>query len=255
MLKTAIGIFIAALIAELMGTPAMAADMAQPLYKGPQPLPAPAFSWSGFYVGVFGGYGWVSSDWTLAQQSPPTGFTLNGTEQRLRPSGALGGIELGADQQISNWVVGIGADLSLIDSDASNTILLPGTLTFAMARSQVNWLATVTGRAGYAIDRSLFYVKGGLAGAEFKDTYSLTDVLGGFVNFGNQTNTRVGWTVGAGYEYAVFDHWTVKLEYDYMGFGAKDETFTATSGGVDVGWDQSIKRTLQIAKAGVGYKF
>jgi outer membrane immunogenic protein len=206
-----------------------------------------AFSWSGFYLGVHGGYGWGSSDWTLTQIP----FTQN-----LRSSGLLGGIQVGANHQFGNWVVGFEADFSLIDADVTSTDALGGGET-ATAHSQIDWLTTFTGRFGYAFDRSLLYIKGGVAGAEFKDNMSLTQPPL-FVDSGTQSNTRIGWTAGVGFEYALFNNWTAKIEYNYLDFGTKDETFVFPSGGIggtSVAINQSIERKLQLVKVGINYKF
>jgi outer membrane immunogenic protein len=223
---------------------AMAADF--PVKGGGYFEPPRAFSWSGFYMGVHGGYGWGSSDWTesIVNSNP-------------RSRGFLGGFQGGANHQFGNWVAGIEADFSLIDADATSTDpTIPSFVVgaTATARSQIDWLATFTGRFGYAFDRSLLYVKGGLAGAEFKDNFLIT-FPGFVVNSAPQSNTRVGWTAGAGFEYAVFNNWTAKIEYDYLDFGSNDEIFSLTANGLIQNHNLSIKRKLQLVKVGINYKF
>jgi outer membrane immunogenic protein len=223
--------------------------------KGDYIEPPRAFSWSGFYIGVHGGYGWGSSNWTVNDETPPLGLT--GTANP-RSRGFLGGIQGGANHQFGNWVARIEADFSLIDADATSTDALGGAPGInATAHSQIDWLATFTGRFGYAFDRSLLYVKGGVAGAEFKDHYAYfaSGLGGGFFDFGTQSNTRIGWTAGAGFEYALLNNWSAKIEYDYLDFGSKDETFVISSGGASVGLNQSIERKLQLVKLGINYKF
>ena len=112
------------------------------------------------------------------------------------------------------------------------------------------------------VDRSLLYVKGGVAGAEFKDNLSFSAVFGPGVSpftDGTQSNTRIGWTAGAGFEYAVFNNWTANIEYDYLDFGTKDQTFvvdlTAFGQGGSTPINESIKRKLQLVKVGINYKF
>ena len=219
--------------------------------KGGYVEPPQAFSWSGFYMGVHGGYGWGSSDWTL------NGGFITGTANP-RSRGFLGGIQGGADHQFGNWVAGIEADLSLIDADATSTDALGGFPGInATAHSQIDWLATFTGRFGYAFDRSLLYVKGGVAGAEFKDHYSYfqSGLGGGLFDLGTQSNTRIGWTAGAGFEYAILNNWTAKIEYNYLDFGSKDETFVVSGAAPTAGFNQSIERKLQLVKLGINYKF
>jgi outer membrane immunogenic protein len=238
-------------LAALIGTPALAADlpMAAPVYKAAPPVP---FSWSGFYIGVNAGYGWASSNWTILSITPPTPISATANP---KSAGLLGGIEVGADHQFGNWVLGIGADLSLIDSDVSSTSTDPGTGIALTAHSEIDWLATFTARAGYALDRSLLYVKGGVAGAEFKDDYELS-LAAVAIDSGVQTNTRLGWTIGAGYEYAILDNWSARIEYDYLDFARKDETFFFAGGaGTSASFTQSIDRKIQLVKLGIDYKF
>jgi outer membrane immunogenic protein len=250
------GSILAALFGAAVCADAAFAGDVDPSRSAVAALPAPpAFSWSGFYVGVHGGYGWASSHWTLTGAIPPSAFPIVGTQEDMQSSGLLAGVQLGFDHQFGNWVAGFEAELSLITSDASATVPLPATLSFETGRSQTNWLATFTARGGYAFDRSLFYVKGGVAGAEFKDSAWLTDVAGGYIDFGNQTDTHLGWTIGAGYEYAILDNWTAKIEYDYLDFGTTREAFSANEGGTSAQWNQSIAHKLQQVEAGFNYRF
>ena len=86
--------------------------------------------------------------------------------------------------------------------------------------SKVKGLSSVTGRVGYAWDRFLGYVKGG--GAWEQDEYSWTSP--GFT-IGTITQTRSGWTVGIGGEYAFTNNLSGFIEYDYYGFGTKSASF------------------------------
>ena len=86
---------------------------------------------------------------------------------------------------------------------------------------RTDFLASITARVGYAWDSWLFYGKGGVAWAG--DNYSAADLLGTFDFEGLET--RIGWTAGAGVEWALWNNWSVKLEYDYYGFGTRSVTF------------------------------
>jgi outer membrane immunogenic protein len=131
-------------------------------------------------MGVHAGYGWRDSTFNLVDTSSeffPTGLTF------LNPksSGILGGIQGGANQQFGSWVFGIEADMSMIDgsSVASGPF---GDPAFPDARviahSEIDWLATFTSRLGYAVDRSLFYIKGGVAAGAFSERYTFDDPTG-----------------------------------------------------------------------------
>ena len=108
-------------------------------------------------------------------------------------------------------------------------------------------MASVTGRVGYAWDRWMLYAKGGFAGAGNK--YSAFDVFQTY-NF-QGTENRVGWTAGAGLEWAMWEDWSVRLEYDYFGFGTQNVTFidsiSATTAPV------KIKQNIQLITLGVNF--
>ena len=76
----------AGLMALAMASPSSAADLPR---KAPAYYVAPFFSWSGFYVGINGGYGWGNSSWT----------NIGGTTGDFRVKGALAGATLGFNLQ------------------------------------------------------------------------------------------------------------------------------------------------------------
>ena len=79
-----------------------------------------------------------------------------------------------------------------------------------------NWLATFRGRVGYAFDRWLPYVTAGGAYGNVKATASVP-ILG---LSASASSSQLGWTVGAGLEYAFLGNWTAKLEYLYVDLGS-----------------------------------
>lgn len=122
------------------------------------------------------------------------------------------------------------------------------------ARSEIDWLATFTSRLGYAVDRSLIYVKGGVAAGAFAESYTLSDP-NAFLTDTLDSTTRVGWTVGAGLEYAFLPNWSARVEYNYLDFGTKAETFSIRPVPVTFGFNQEIEHSLHLVKAGINYKF
>lgn len=139
---------------------------------------------------------------------------------------------------------------------------------------RTDFLATVTGRLGYAWDRLLLYAKGG--GAFAHDEYRLvTTGVQTFVTLPSSTfceanagqflfpgctlftgaqnfdfdikQNRAGWTVGAGLEYAIAPHWTIKAEYNYMDFGNKTVGFGP--------FNVEVHEHLHAFKVGVNYLF
>ena len=207
---------------------ALAADMQRPVYKAPPAGVLPvAYDWTGFYIGGHVGYGWAEKSWR-------DGFGLDIAHEA---SGFLGGAQAGFNYQIGQFVLGAEGDWSWSDMKGSSSV---GAANF---NTNVNWTATLTGRAGIAFDRLLVYAKGGAAWA--KDRYSTN----AYALLGSElTDTRLGWTVGAGLEYAFAPQWTAKLEYNYMDFGTRSVSFAP-------GTSTDIDQQVHAIKLGVNYKF
>jgi outer membrane immunogenic protein len=182
---------------------------------------APAYDWSGPYVGIFGGYGWGSFEFD--------NFDTFGGE----PEGWLLGVEAGANFQMDTFVLGIEGDIAW--SDASDGIT--DFISFG-GDVDVNWLGTLTARAGVAADRALFYVEGGIAAAEVQ-------LVGdSVVGLYDETSTAFGWVVGGGVEFALTDNITTKLEYNYVSMAGSSDFF---------GDDYTV--TAHTVKAGLNLAF
>jgi len=233
---------VAAVAFSVLAASAYAADLEMPL-KAP-PVPSP--TWTSCYAGVQGGGGWgqTSLNDTTLIVSPVSGFTSASTNI----SGFLLGGEIGCDYQFaSNWVAGIEGSAAWTNIAGNVGVATPG-LPFADSATfteNTDLLASVTGRLGYAWNNWLLYVKGG--GAWTGNRYSAFDAAATYDFQGLET--RFGWTAGAGVEWAFSPSWSVKLEYDYYGFGTGGVTFidsiTGTVGPLD------IKQNIQVVKLGV----
>lgn len=206
---------------------AMAADLAR---RSDMPLKAPlyepAFSWTGFYIGVNGGGAFGQSTYNFAGMVNP-GFDTSG--------GLIGGT-VGFNYQIGRSVWGLegDGDWSSISGSAS---CLGG---LATCQTSNNWLATVRGRLGYAFDRVLPYVTGGAAFGNIETGVPVQTV----------DTTGTGWTVGAGIEYAFLPNWTTKIEYLYVDLGSID-CGLACAGIAPT----KIDFTTNVVRAGLNYKF
>jgi opacity protein-like surface antigen len=117
----------------------------------------------------------------------------------------------------------------------------------------VEALGTATGRAGFAWDRSLAYVKGGAAWTA--TSYSLYGNTNGALTLGSGTTdiSEWGWTVGAGIEYALTAHWTALAEYDHVGLPTVTVPFPTVA--LVNAQTISVRQTLDLFKLGVNYKF
>ncbi|MCC2096171.1 MAG: porin family protein [Hyphomicrobiales bacterium] len=213
----------------IMSGAAVAADL--PAREAP-PAPAPVFTvfnWSGFYVGANVGYGFGRSSW----RSPVAGSASATPE----PSDVFGGVQIGYNYQIGSIVLGIEGDLN---SGVRDTTLWSNPAFRARARTA--YLGSIRARAGYAFDRALIYITGGFGFADWK--YRT-------ITFGTQVGgNNVGWTLGAGFEYALTNNWSVKAEYLHYDFGKK----TAVAGTLD-GVPQRVKTNVDTFKIGVNYRF
>ena len=178
--------------------------------------------------------------------SPITGFT----SANLDTSGYMFGGQIGCDYQFtSHWVLGIEGEASGGDIGGKTAVAVPAvapgdTATF---KETTDFLTSATGRVGYAWDRWLPYIKGGAAWAG--DKYSAFDALQTYDFEGLET--RFGWTAGAGVEWALWDDWSLTLEYDYYGFGSRSVTFIDTISGT-VG-PEDVRQDIQVVKLGLNF--
>jgi outer membrane immunogenic protein len=210
----------AGLLAAAMALPSFAADMPQPAYKAPS-SDAP-WNWTGFYVGINGGYGFGKSNWT----------NVASTTGDFNVRGALAGGTIGYNLQSGMWVWGAEADI--------DAIWIKGTDATICCETKNTWLATARGRIGYAFDHWLPFLTGGAAFGDIKMT-----PVGGAL----ETTTKVGWTAGGGLEYAFMGAWSAKVEYLYADLG-KASCDVATCG---VATDVTFKTS--IVRGGINYHF
>ena len=232
----------AALIA--LAGPAIAADMRAPVYKAPPPV-VPAWSWTGCFVGGHGGSLWTKQDWTnLTPGGDFFGAWLGGHQA----NSWLGGVQAGCDYQFAGgFVIGIQGDYAWTDAAGSHD----STREFGVAyHSKAKSLASVTGRVGYAWDRFLGYVRGG--GAWQRNDYSASTIILGTVYAG--TETRSGWTVGVGGEYAFTNVLSGFVEYSYYDYGSGRVPLTPLLAGLRPGL-VDVKETTSVVRAGLNIRF
>ena len=197
---------------------AAAADM--PLKAPPLPPPPAVYDWTGIYIG--GNLGGASShqNFQFVNTVPPglTPIPPGFAEGSDSASGAIAGGQIGANLQLQHWVVGVE-----FQGDWTNLSSQHLTPTFQnLLNTNVNSIALLTGRVGYAWDRLLVYGKGGGAWINEQNARGLGVPFGGFppgTYFAQAQNTASGWTLGAGLEYALSPNWSVGVEYDYLQFG------------------------------------
>lgn len=211
---------------------ALAAD-AVVVESPPEVYVAPVFNWTGAYIGGQVGYLWGDGD-----ASSPT----LGTGE-IEPDGWLGGVYVGYNYQFTNNVVlGIDADFAWTGADDSVTTFAGGAPSGGLD-TELDWEGAVRARLGYAVDRFLPYVAGGVAFGRL-DSQAF-DAGGASVGSADETNT--GWTLGVGLEYAFTDNFIGRAEYRYTDFG----DFDFDAGGNDFSTDL----TTNDVRLGIAYKF
>lgn len=257
MKKVALGI---AAVLALIGTPALAADMA---VKAPPPASPSAWSWTGFYIGGNAGGAWGNFD----PQSTTTFvglliapdvsiFNAAGLSQSIKPSGFTGGFEAGYNWQFNSAVLGIEADIEALNLKGSSTVnsAFLGPIPFTISSSaSTHWLETTRARLGFAAGSWLFYATGGAAFTTLKANFGFVDTIPESESASLST-TKAGYTVGGGVQAALWQKWSVKAEYLYVDFarvsivaGWSDAPAQATVNSIDL--------RASIVRLGLDYRF
>ena len=219
-----------ALAAALVAGPAMAADMA--VYKAP-----PVFSWSGCYIGATGGYVRNRTDfsWDFGPAFPDTAAFIAGrragAEARFETDDFTFGGEIGCQQQFGALVIGVEIDAQWMGGSGDRFVDLtnfglPAGNNLSESFDQ-RWLSTGRARVGWAVDRALLYVTGGVAAAQvrYSDFTNYPAAAQGF----SHDMVHMGWVAGGGVEYAFTNTWSVKAEYlhvDLRTVGYQTQAFT-----------------------------
>jgi len=235
-----------AIAAFFTTAPAVAADLGRPapVYR---PIAAPVlvplgYRWTGCYIGGNGGGIWAHRDWS----DPVFGLGDFGSQTA---SGALGGFQGGCDYQAGHWILGVAGDWDWASATNSNANPVFPALT---QESRIKSLASLTFRTGYTWDRTLLYVKGG--GAWLQSDFSLQTIGG--VATGTASDTRRGWTVGVGAEYAFLDWLSGFIEYDYYRFRDGTANLGCTVAGCPAAiLPVNVDTNVNVVKAGLNLRF
>jgi outer membrane immunogenic protein len=214
-----------------------------------------SYNWTGCYLGIQGGGGWSQNEW--GDSTLTAAFRL-GPLGAARAYGWLAGGQIGCDYQTGALVFGIEGEASLAGLRGQGAFSSASASGFVA--SHVNWLSTGTARVGYAFDRALPYVKGGLAfvrdGQEA--LYGIGPGIVGPVAVGNGGSV-FGWTIGAGVEVAIDPIWSWKVEYDYINLGTNGVTLCVVigpcSGPGSISAPFDIRQDIQSVVLGINYRF
>ncbi|MBR1213763.1 outer membrane beta-barrel protein [Bradyrhizobium sp. JYMT SZCCT0180] len=219
-------------------------------YKAPV---ATVYDWTGLYVGGHAGSASAERNFLTIFDFDVFGFgrTVFSPPFTQKPTGFVGGGQVGFNRQAGSWVFGMEADASGTNLGARTTVI-DSTATFLQTyHVEIDWTATLAGRVGYAWDRWMLYGKGG--GALLRETYALSGPLLGARNDAHAT--RAGWTIGAGIENAFLDNWSWKAEYNFMSFGDTKTISNSRTTTNAVATANETNVNLHTVKLGVNYRF
>jgi outer membrane immunogenic protein len=251
----------ASLLALSIATGASAADLPR---KSVAPVFAqvPAFSWTGFYIGLNAGASFADTKWdstatgAWAGTGPKPFLDAFGDGSSNRTN-FTGGIQAGYNYQFGALVAGVEADIGYFSTKRRtqiSTLIVGNRVDFTTSSGAGDYLGTVRGRIGVAFDRFLIYATGGLAITETRVSQQVFFAGTGSTASGSSSKTQLGYTIGAGAEYAFTNNWTVKAEYLFLDFGKNsaalfNPAFPTFTHAVE------SKNRAHIVRAGVNYKF
>ncbi len=190
--------------------------------------PTVPVDWSGAYIGLQGGLGIADSSGLPGHDTagPTSSYSYNIEDILL-------GVYAGINFQSDSFVFGVEADVEYSGlEERVTTIPLPPPF-IGVPRdviTDIEWLGSVRGRLGYAMDNVLIYGTGGVA---FGDVQMSIGFPGGGLIFHTYTETRVGWTVGGGAEIAFTENLTGRAEYRYIDLGHDQDRLPAFSSLLD----------------------
>jgi outer membrane immunogenic protein len=267
---------VAGAFTSVLTASAFGADL--PTHKTP-PAPIPValpYNWTGCYIGGNVGGLWADKNFGSIQNyanNSENGPSL-GDGQNVQGTGVLIGGQVGCNCQVGQWVFGAQVDEDWTNASGSGTqsygyLAQSGVQSAATVNAsqslysynltnhfQVNSLGSASARVGWAFDRFLPYIKGGVGW----ETVNYNESLNYGASFGwsqSWGETLVGWTVGGGFEYAFTDHLTAFAEGDYYDFGSKDlnACFLSSSCISYANYSRNVNETDWVGKVGLNWKF
>jgi outer membrane immunogenic protein len=211
--------------------------------------PARALDWTGFYVGVVGGYGWGEGHFT------GTG-TGTGNNNSVSMPGPLVGGQVGYDHSLgNNYIIGVVADLSWTNLNGQTCVAKHGCNPSqdAFATGKMDWFATARARGGVISGNALFYMTGGLA---------LTRLTGGLTHLTKPSDptltasdNHTGWTLGTGVDYRLLENISLGIEYLYVDFEKRHYDFSNSLPGVPIALGADGNLTANMVRASLSYSF
>jgi len=240
-----------------LALPAFGADLPPRIPTKAPVMVTSVYNWTGCYVGGYVGGATPSRSVTATDLN---GYNGPDSWTYKPDSSVIGGGTLGCNYQTGQFVFGLegeGGYMSL--KGAALDPLSPFLPLDTTSSTKIgDWYAMVTGRAGIAWDRTLFYVKGGVAFVNISTSVVdpiLQPVVGNTITANGANTTKATWTIGGGIEYALSDAWSLKGEYMYIAIPSVDnDCGIATVGGGRFCWSHDLPG-VHTAKFGINYHF
>jgi len=263
-------IALAAAAASLMfAGAASAADMAPRYTKAPPPVAAAVYSWTGFYIGGNVGGDFVTSDVNGRLNPLAPGVTpaqLADVNRQISPrfedTVVIAGVQAGYNWQAGAWLFGVEGDINWRRARGAQTINpfiiggVPAPGNLSSQSYETNWLGTFRGRLGWVVNNSLLlYVTGGLAVADYRNTDSVGFAGPAITQTVITSETRVGWSAGAGAEWMFAPNWSVKFEYLHADLGKTNSAVPSFPGFPNTDVQFSHRLTEDMGRVGVNYHF
>jgi outer membrane immunogenic protein len=252
------------------------------------PIESPIYNWTGFYVGVNAGFAWGrnNADFTGDGQNNAgndlisrvfdgtRNFNALTRSQRIDSDGAFGGVQFGYNWQVAGvWVAGLEADIQASGLRGSFTRVAPLLPLSLSAEQKLDWFGTARGRVGYLVtERTLVFGTAGLAYGETEVTSNFfwSNGFGNFIGAstsihcvggapclgGQGSNTSVGWTAGAGVEWAATNNVTLKFEYLHIALPDSAIVMSAVAPAIgNATVTANFRNQFDIVRAGLNFRF
>jgi outer membrane immunogenic protein len=184
-----------------------------------QPIAAPMCDWTGFYIGVHGGWRGGSNEWQRTTDAVDTPGDL---ALRETIHGGFGGLEFGYNRQFGQWfVIGLELTGAYGTPDQNTTVVESGDSDIKHFGTQNDWGGTFALRIGFTSFNNKLFMYGKVGGAvtHWNYDYINDETLSNSLHQSeldrwHEEETRISPLVGAGLEYAVTCHWTIKAEWN-----------------------------------------
>jgi outer membrane immunogenic protein len=265
-------IILAAALASIGSTVAMAADLGAPDVKAAQ-----VYNWTGIYFGGDVGVAGVAHNFNsnFSQQDSSPAFANNVQDNPFSSTPFIGGGHAGFNWQFTpSLVAGVEGDWQSVRSrqsfcrqtDIGSIACLDGNENnrgFASASGGLDWVATARGRVGWATGPLMIYGTGGAAFAKIESSAGLSCSDAGCGDSGNvlvaatsSSTQKTGWVVGAGVEWMFAPNWIVRGEYQHIDLGSVSSALSpAGCDSFNCNFSATQNVRLDVLRAGVSFKF